>query len=93
MTASELIVSVDRLRLVLTNLRHPTSTFATRDLVAKVNVGDACRVPSYAVAANFAEVCRYDTVTVGRQPRHSQYLWERINVRELEVSWGTHPKF
>ena len=74
------------------NLWHPTSTFATCDLVAKVNVGDACHMLSYAMAANFAEVCQYDTVTVGQQPRHSQYLWECINIRELEVSWGTHPK-
>jgi hypothetical protein len=36
----ELVVIVDRV------LRHPTSTFATRDLVAKVDVGGLLKLPS-----------------------------------------------
>ena len=72
----------------------PVVFFATRDLVAKVDVGDVCRaMPWLLILPNFAEMAECNTVTVHRQPRHGQYLWERINIRELEVSLATHPEF
>jgi hypothetical protein len=75
-------------------VRSPLFFFATRDLVAKVDVGDACQaLPSLPILPNFADMAKYNTVTVHRQPRHDQYLWERINIRELEVSLATHPEF
>jgi hypothetical protein len=56
--------------------------------------GDACRdLLSLPILPNFADMAKYNTVTVHRQPRHDQYLWERINIRELEVSLATHPEF
>jgi hypothetical protein len=56
--------------------------------------GDACRdLPLLPILPNFADMAKYNTVTVHWQPQHDQYLWERINIWELEVSLATHPEF
>ena len=80
------------LKPIVVFLRHVTrvansySNTSSRD--------GACRaLPWLLILLNFAEMAECNTVTVHWQPWHGQYLGECINIRELEVSLGTHPEF
>ena len=59
--------------------------------------------PPFQVRAELCHGCQFcqflpiwlkcNAVTVHRQPRHGQYHWERINIRELDVYLRTHLVF